>query len=117
MKLAQKAKYLIIKLFSVATLFAFPLSAFAVLCPSVNPPCDFASFVTLVLSYLKPLVGIIISLALLTFFWGIVKYINAGGDEKKLEEGKKVLIYGILALFVIVSVWGLVALVRGSFGI
>lgn len=63
------------------------------------------------------LLGIVSSLALLVFMWGIVKYITSAGDEDKAKEGKSIMIYGVVALFVMFSVFGLVNFVRDSFGI
>lgn len=51
---------------------------------------------------------ILVSLGLLAFFWGLVKFIFAAGDEESKADGKKIMIWGVVALFVMVSVWGLV---------
>lgn len=60
---------------------------------------------------------IVVALALLYFFWGLAKYILNSGDEEKKAEGKSIMIWGIIALFVMVSVWGLVNLVADTFNI
>ena len=60
---------------------------------------------------------VIVALALLYFFWGLAKYILAAGDESAQSDGKKIMIMGIIALFVIVSVWGLVQVLNSTFGI
>ena len=60
---------------------------------------------------------IIVALALLYFFWGLAQYILAAGDETKQADGKRIMIWGIIALFVIVSVWGLVQVLNTTFGI
>lgn len=54
---------------------------------------------------------VVIGIAGLVFFWGIVQYVMAQGDEKKLAEGKRVMIYGIIGLTVMVSIWGIVNLI------
>jgi phosphatidylglycerophosphatase A len=60
-------------------------------------------------------VVLVLALALLFFFWGVAKFIlNADNDEKR-TEGKKVMIWGIIALFVMVSVWGLVNILANTF--
>jgi hypothetical protein len=60
---------------------------------------------------------IVVGLALLGFFWGLMKFIfNADNDEKK-EEGKNIMIYGVVALFVMVAVWGLVNFIASNLGI
>lgn len=60
---------------------------------------------------------IIVGIALLFFFVGLAKYILNAGDEEKKSQGKSIMIWGIIALFVMVSVWGLVNLLADTFGI
>lgn len=57
----------------------------------------------------------IVALALLTFFWGLAKFLGSGGSEKSVEEGKKLMLWGIIGLFVMLSMWTIVALLTGSF--
>ena len=64
---------------------------------------------------LAPLVGLLLTAALVVFFWGMVKYINSLSSEKDKQEGKQLMIWGVVALFVMVSVWGLVNLLQGTF--
>jgi len=61
------------------------------------------------------LIPLVFTLALLFFFWGVAKYIWSAGQEK--EEGKKIMIWGIIALFVMSSVWGLVSFIQGEFNL
>jgi uncharacterized membrane protein HdeD (DUF308 family) len=65
------------------------------------------------------LVGFVIpiafSLALLFFFWGVAKYILSVGSEK--EQGKQIMVWGVIALFVMASIWGLVRFIQGEFNI
>ena len=64
------------------------------------------------------LIPITAGVSLLFFFWGLAKFIlKAGGDEKAREEGKQVMKWGIVALFVLVSIWGIVLFLRSEFGI
>jgi hypothetical protein len=60
---------------------------------------------------------LLISAAVIVFIVGVVKYINGGDDSTKREEGRNFIIYGIVGLFVIVSVWGLVGILQGTFGL
>jgi hypothetical protein len=48
--------------------------------------------------------------------YGVIKYVIAG-DVKDKEEGKKFLMWGLIGLFVMVSVWGIVALVSNTLGL
>lgn len=55
------------------------------------------------------LIAILVALALAVFIWGLVKFIwRLGGDEEEVKEGKKLMVWGIVALFVMLSVWGIV---------
>ena len=51
---------------------------------------------------------LLIGLTVVFFLWGLLKYVGSGADEKTREEGKNVMVYGVVSLFVIVSVWGLI---------
>ncbi len=64
----------------------------------------------------KPLTYVIIGYALLLFVWGIYKYIAQSGDERGAEEGTRLMSYGILVLFVMTAMWGLVRLGLAFFG-
>ncbi len=61
------------------------------------------------------LIPIIFALAVLGFFYGLVKYIF-GADHDK-EQAKKTMIWGVVALFVMASVWGLVNWLQGNLDI
>lgn len=58
-----------------------------------------------------------LGLALLFFFWGLALYILAAGDEKKEVEGRATMMWGVIALTVAVSVWGLVNLINNTLGL
>jgi len=58
---------------------------------------------------------IVVAIGLLAFFWGLVKFIFGGEEAKK--EGTHLMIWGLVALFVMVSVWGLVRFIGNSLGI
>ena len=53
----------------------------------------------------------LIGVATLVFMYGIIQYVIAQGDEKKLQAGKSYMLYGIIGLTVIVAVWGFVNLI------
>ncbi len=58
---------------------------------------------------------LVVGLALLGFFWGLAKFIFSGGEDK--EKGKNIMIWGIVALFVMMSVWGLVRFIGSALGV
>ena len=54
------------------------------------------------------LIPFIIALTVLIFLWGIFKFVISGGDGEARKEAQGYIIWGVVALFVMVSVWGLV---------
>lgn len=62
-------------------------------------------------------VPLIFSLALASFVFGVVQYVLNESDEGKREKGKQFMVWGIIALTVMVSVWGLVNMLGSTFNI
>lgn len=60
--------------------------------------------------------GLLVSVALLVFLWGVVVFITNAGDEKARSEGRTKILWGIVGLAVIVSMWGVVNLLRTMVG-
>lgn len=56
-------------------------------------------------------------LAILFFIWGLAKFILKADSETERDEGKQVMKWGIVALVVILSFWGLVAIIQGELGV
>ncbi len=70
-----------------------------------------------ILDVLEQVVVIIVGLGLLAFLYGIFNYLTNYSDEKKREESIQYITYGLLGLFVMVSVWGLVGILTGTFNL
>lgn len=60
-------------------------------------------------------IPILFAVALLGFFYGLVGYIFGSEDNK--DQKKKTMIWGIVALFVMASVWGLVRFIGTAVGV
>jgi hypothetical protein len=68
-----------------------------------------------IVNFLIPAVA---ALALLYFFYGLAKFILARRDGSDgQDEAKGIMIWGVVALFVMVSVWGLVRFIGDALGI
>lgn len=77
---------------------------------------NFASFVSKIKSdILSPLVYLLISVAVIIFLWGVVKYIKSSDSEEERKKAKDFIVYGIIGIFVMVSTWGLVNILSGTF--
>ena len=64
---------------------------------------------------LNIVIPIVMTLALLYFFLGLAKYIAGTGDEEARKSGREMMVYGIIALFVMSAVWGLVEVLNNTF--
>ena len=65
---------------------------------------------------LNIVIPVVITLGLVYFVWGVISYV-VGNDEEAKKKGRDRMIYGIIGLAVIVSVWGLVNILLGTFGL
>ena len=55
-------------------------------------------------------------LALFFFFWGMALFILRADEPDERQKGRQKMVWGVIALFVLVSVWGFVAILRQIFG-
>lgn len=65
---------------------------------------------------LDVVVPIAITLALIYFIWQVIQYVIAADEEGKTDARKKML-YGVVGLFVIIAIWGLVNFIATYLGI
>lgn len=93
----------------IALFFAVPLVA------SAQQLLAIRNLVQAIAIIVNMLIPVLITIALIVFFWGLIKYI--GGSGKGHEAGKKVMIAGLVSLFVMVSIWGILALAQGALGV
>lgn len=68
------------------------------------------------LSIVRYLLIFLISLAVVWFIWNVIQY-TISDDEEKKGKAKDQMVWGIIGLAVMVSVWGLVAILRNMFGV
>ena len=60
----------------------------------------------------QSLIPLLIAVALVVFFWGLVRYVISGGEDH--AQGRNVMIAGLISLFVMVSVWGIIRLAQNT---
>lgn len=100
----MRIKYLII----ISLLFIVPAAAFA---QTLGDELRVFSRIV------NALIPFIIGLAVLFFLWGVLQFVKAGGNEDDIREGRNRMVYGIIAIFVMVSLWGLVNILDNTFGL
>ena len=95
-------------LISGSAIFLLPLIALA--------QGNLINLLVLALQVVNLVIPLLIAIALIVFFWGLIKYISGAGGEKS-DSGKRIMIAGIVALFIMVSIWGIIRLIGNTVGI
>jgi hypothetical protein len=80
------------------------------------PPSDFKGFVDIVIDLITLTIPVIVGLIFIVFLWGASLFILNAGNEEKRDQGRRLLFWGIIGLFVVLSVWALVSILTGSLG-
>ncbi|MFA5773198.1 MAG: hypothetical protein WC908_00800 [Candidatus Paceibacterota bacterium] len=87
---------------------AFPFFVFAT--------GDVGSIIFQITGYINLIVPVLITVAIGYFIWGVIQFISSSEEEAK-KNGRTKIINGLIGLFVIVAFWGIIAVVRNTFGI
>jgi uncharacterized membrane protein len=65
----------------------------------------------------NPAIALLFGLATVVFLWGLVQYVINADDQEARSTGQKHMIYGIIGMVVMVSVFGIITLILDTFGI
>ena len=77
---------------------------------------DIQTFLCKIGDILNAVLPILIALGVVYFVWGVVTFVISDDEEAK-TKGRDRIVMGIIGLAVIIGVWGLVAIVRNTFGL
>jgi hypothetical protein len=76
------------------------------------------SLLALAQKLVSNLVPFMVSLAVLAFFWFLIEFIWKGGDDGEAKKRSLTgMGYSILAIFVMVSIWGIIGLIGYMSGV
>lgn len=82
----------------------------------MSAPTDLRSLVGIFIELILTALPVVVGLAFLVFTWGLAKFIfRVGGDEKAVLEGKNLMKWGLIALFIMISIWGILRFIYGEF--
>lgn len=70
--------------------------------------------ITTIQNILNSIIPVLVALGVVYFVWGVVQYFIADAEEAK-KTGKDRIIYGVIGLAIIVSLWGIVNLITNTF--
>lgn len=63
----------------------------------------------------RTVVPLLFALAVVAFLWGVVQYYLNPGNEEKRKKGKDFIVGGLIALFVMTAMWGIVTIFTTTF--
>ncbi len=80
-----------------------------------SPSMGIGGLFLLVGSWVKLALPLLISVAVVWFLWNVFQYTIKAAEEDK-TKARDGMVWGIVGIFVMVSVWGLVAILQSTFG-
>jgi hypothetical protein len=101
------------KLIGSATIISLSLP-FVAFADSINNIDNIFAFIQKMFGYATV---IVISLAVLYFLYGVLNYVTKGSEAEERTKAIGMIITGIVAIFVMISVWGLVGILTGTFNL
>lgn len=76
---------------------------------------DIPRLIFMLKDFLNNLAPFIVGLTLLYFIFGVFRLVQSGNETAR-EQGRSIIGFGIVGLFIMVSVWGLVNIISNSVG-
>lgn len=64
---------------------------------------------------LNTIVPFLVGIAVFIVIWGVFKYIASAAEEEKRTEARAFIVWGVVGIFAMVSVWGFVNIMVNSF--
>jgi hypothetical protein len=75
---------------------------------------NFSGLINQLVNVINAIIPVLGSIALLIFFYGLVKYVYGSSDSHSHNDGKELIIWGLVAIFVLFSVWGIINVFKSA---
>jgi hypothetical protein len=89
------------------------IAAGAVFLPVLASAQTLLNTLALINTFLNAAIGLFITLAIVVFFWGLIMYLTKIGSEDS-KKGLGIMFWGVIAIFVMVSIWGIIRLLQNT---
>src|SRR4051812_25601670 len=66
---------------------------------------------------LNPLIELAFIVALVVFLFGVMEFIRGAANEEKRTKGKQHMLWGIIGLFIMMGVFGIITILTDTLGI
>ena len=91
------------------------VAGIAAFMPLMADAVTLAHSITTISKIINGFIPIVLAIAVLIFFWGLAMYLVSASDKEKRIEGINLMFMGVIAIFVMVSVWGIIAILQQTF--
>lgn len=93
--------------------YLLPLSSFA---QGIDSGGYVQKSIETIKTWITTLISVLLILAVAWFIWNVVSY-TMSSDDKKRTGAKSQMLWGVIAITVIVSLWGIVSFLQTFFGV
>lgn len=76
---------------------------------------DLTSIIQLFIDLGLKIIPLLAAIAVFAFIFGVAKFIKSSSNEKEKSESKNILVWGIVGLFVMVTIWGIIWFLKTEF--
>ncbi len=76
----------------------------------------FASVIQEIVGYINLIIPLLITVSFIVFGWGLSKTILNSGSTNDVKNGQNYMLWGIIAFFCLLGVYGIIAFIQGEFG-
>jgi predicted cobalt transporter CbtA len=97
-----------IALFALAVLFPMVTFAFERMHSLIDNIVQFI---------INPIIGVIFALGFALFLFGVGRYIMYSGNDTERDTGRQHIMWGLVGMFIMVAVAGIINLIRGTIGV
>lgn len=74
------------------------------------------TLINIFIDIFKTLLPFLAALAFFVFLIGVARYIKSSGSEKDTKDSKNLLIWGIVGMFILVTIWGIISFIKSELG-
>ena len=79
-------------------------------------PANLGGVIDMLIDIVLAIIPFLGAVAFLIFIWGVGRFIRAAGNEKEIKDSKNLLIWGVIGLFILVTIWGIMSFLKSEFG-
>jgi hypothetical protein len=66
---------------------------------------------------INPAIIALFAVALVIFFWGVIKYLAGAADKEKRQQGQRHMLWGVIGFVIMIGVYGIISIVLRTFGV